>query len=376
MIDLGYNERRIIEVLRTSGPMLRPRIAEITELTTATLSRLSASLIDAGLLNETDPVRSGGRGQPGRLLELAADGAFSVGIAITWESLSICLIDFLGAVRREERVVLRDLDPLAVLAIVARQLDRLLAGHPKARKRLLGVGMTLPGDFNVIEGHINPVEEFAAWAPLDIASTFSEKLNVPVWYEKDGNVAALSEAYFGVGRDFDNFALVYLSEGIGGGLIQGRRLFRGTNGNAGQFGGLYPRGRPRPSGGDLLELLAANGSDIHELETLDIERVPKDLLDEWVDQASRQLAEMFLTIFKVVDPQAIVLGGIIAKPLMDLLLAATVARQSFETEGLRREPKMLMSSLVGRGPYLGAATLPIYHLSAPSDYIGRALKGW
>ena len=64
----------------------------------------------------------------------------------------------------------------------------------------------------------------------------SEKLGTRVILENDANAAALGESWMGAGRDVDDLVLLTLGTGIGGGIISGGRIVRGSVGMAGETG--------------------------------------------------------------------------------------------------------------------------------------------
>jgi glucokinase len=78
--------------------------------------------------------------------------------------------------------------------------------------------------------------------------------------ENDAKCAALGEQWLGAGRGKQDFIVVTLGTGIGGGLVLGGKLFRGPAGNAGEIGHVVvdPSG-PRCGCGALgcLETLAS-----------------------------------------------------------------------------------------------------------------------
>lgn len=57
-----------------------------------------------------------------------------------------------------------------------------------------------------------------------------------VYMENDGNCAALGEYAWGAGRGIENFVMVTLGTGIGGGLIANGELVRGQSGFGGEIG--------------------------------------------------------------------------------------------------------------------------------------------
>lgn len=65
MIDLGYNERRLLEILRGKGGMSRIELAREMDVSAPTLTRLTANLLKSGLILEAEEARNDGkRGNP------------------------------------------------------------------------------------------------------------------------------------------------------------------------------------------------------------------------------------------------------------------------------------------------------------------------
>ena len=69
-----------------------------------------------------------------------------------------------------------------------------------------------------------------------------------VYMENDGNCAALGEYAWGAGRGIENFVMVTLGTGIGGGLIANGELVRGQSGFGGEIGHMAVEARGAPCG--------------------------------------------------------------------------------------------------------------------------------
>lgn len=124
---------------------------------------------------------------------------------------------------------------VATAKVLASQVEKLAERHGlDAVKLPIGIGM--PGMVRR-DGRL-------AFAPnLHSASgaSFPELLNEllgakAIYMENDGNCAALAEHAWGAGRDVDNFVMVTLGTGIGGGIIANGELVRGQNGFGGEIG--------------------------------------------------------------------------------------------------------------------------------------------
>lgn len=83
-----------------------------------------------------------------------------------------------------------------------------------------------------------------------IKSYIESKIDLPVDVENDANCAALGEALAGVADNEDNVLAVTLGTGIGGGIIINKKIYSGSNGEAGEIGHMSIKsdGLPCPCG--------------------------------------------------------------------------------------------------------------------------------
>jgi predicted NBD/HSP70 family sugar kinase len=151
---------------------------------------------------------------------------------------------------------------------------------------------------------------------------FAAAMPVPIIVENDAASAALGERIHGVGIGLDTFMLVHIGHGVGGGLILDGALFRGAHDNAGMIGVNFPMTAPRPSGQDLFQTLARagiNAVDFDALETIDLAH---PAVKGWIDRAGAQLANGLHAVVRVLDPQAVILGGRLPPDLQAALFNA------------------------------------------------------
>src|SRR6218665_2091924 len=76
-----FNERVVLQALRTHGSLAKAEIARVTGLTAPAIGLIAGRLDDEQLLRREAPVR-GRVGQPSVPIGLNPDGAFAVGIKI------------------------------------------------------------------------------------------------------------------------------------------------------------------------------------------------------------------------------------------------------------------------------------------------------
>lgn len=71
---------------------------------------------------------------------------------------------------------------------------------------------------------------------LEMARLLQEELGIPAIIRNDVQIAAAGENRFGAGKDVDDFVVVFVGTGIGGGIVRDGEIIRGAAGNAGELG--------------------------------------------------------------------------------------------------------------------------------------------
>lgn len=101
-----------------------------------------------------------------------------------------------------------------------------------------GVGLGAAGSVNLARTTVSRPPNFPGWDTQDVSDGIRKRLgrDVPVLVENDANVAALGSAYYGAGRPYSDFIMVTLGTGVGGAIIVGKTIFRGSTGGAGEIG--------------------------------------------------------------------------------------------------------------------------------------------
>ena len=78
--------RRVLDVLR-DGPASRAEVVRRLGISAPTVSKAVASLVDAGLLDDTGPAEPHGIGRPGRRFQLARQNMRVLGIKLDADRL-------------------------------------------------------------------------------------------------------------------------------------------------------------------------------------------------------------------------------------------------------------------------------------------------
>ena len=108
---------------------------------------------------------------------------------------------------------------------------------------LRGIGIGAP-NANYLSGCIEEASNLS-WGTVDVVSEMSKHFSVPIVITNDANAAAMGEKKFGMARDLDNFIVITLGTGLGGGIFMNGQLVHGAGGHAGEIGHtiVRPEGR-------------------------------------------------------------------------------------------------------------------------------------
>jgi glucokinase len=142
-----------------------------------------------------------------------------------------------------------------------------------ALSSIAGAGVTVPAPVDSEKGLVSqaPALDGLCDAKLadDLSRIFREiaDLNIPVRVDNDANGYALSELYFGVGKEVDHFVTILLVTGLGGAVVIDGELFHGHDGKAGEIGHItvVPEGAKCLCGNlGCLETVASGGALLKE----------------------------------------------------------------------------------------------------------------
>lgn len=355
------SEARILShVLRNRGTT-QPEIARNGDLSQQTVSRLVNELVGRGALLLGERRTSGRRGQPSVEIDIAPDYAYSLGVALMTDAMSVLLMDFAGNVVDYDYVEMPVMSRKAVFARLAEVQERFLAKHPAARERMVGVGIGISGYCLDGRSRYNPPRALDDWAMVPIDELFSEALDLPAWVENDGNAAAIGESFLGAGQSYANFVYVFLAAGIGGGVIANHRLMRGTHGNGGEIGLILPWHLYKlPTLETLLQSIRKHGVELAGISAM-LANFDPDWpgVDEWIEQSRDPLSLIASSIAALLDPEAIVLGGRLPQVLAEKIIPAIELFDDARRHEPRPLPQLILSRTRVDACAIGAAMLPL-----------------
>jgi glucokinase len=114
-----------------------------------------------------------------------------------------------------------------------------------ANRRLLGIGVGIPGIIDLESGTLKTASNIPGWNDCPLRDTLESALQAPVILDNDANCAALGEKWIGAGRNLNDLCMLTLGTGVGGGFILNGKPWHGAIGMAGELGhmSVVPEGR-------------------------------------------------------------------------------------------------------------------------------------
>lgn len=215
------------------------------------------------------------------------------------------------------------------------------------------VGLGVPSLIDQASGSV-VVSVHLPLADLPIREMMSERLELPVALDNDGNVQALAEQRFGAARGRRDIVMVGVGTGISGGIIIDGRVFRGSTGSGAEIGhmtlqfdgppcagacpnlgcfetmvsgtaiGRYAREYAQANPDSALGRELAAGRDVDGVLAGELAHKGDGGAIEVIAKAGRYLGAGLVGIANIFNPEMIVIGGGAAAGTGELLLAPAI----------------------------------------------------
>ena len=333
------NRANLMDSLHRFGAMTQVELAEVTGLSTATVSTLVHQLVDEGLVETKGTTRNGRRAT---LVALARHQGLGLGLWVERRQLTLVIVDF------SKSIIARHVLPLAFGHKADTTLERAMVlinetlnNIDADANEIVGIGVAVAAPVTTADHMIAIPGILPGWDGVDIASPLNTAFNCPVYVDNDANLSAFCESRMGVALGRRNFVYIGTGDGVGAGIMIGGAVLHGVTGLAGEIGHIQidPLGSICSCGnrGCLNTVVSENRlvqllSVTHGNMTLD------DLVAKANDgdpgcrrvisDAAVRIGQVVADLCISVDPEIVVLGG-------KLALAGETFSQPFD-EALQR----------------------------------------
>lgn len=261
------NQQLVLHLIQGHGPISRRDITRLSGLSAASISGITNTLIDLGLVYEVGEAEELGRaGRKAVLLRLNSNAGLVIGVKLGVYSITCVLTDLDANVLHTTEHFLpagdRSAAPYnsaATIQATIQVIQGLLAQTHIDPNRVLGIGIGINGAVDSNLG-VSCLAPHFGWQNVPVAAPLSQHFGIPVYLENDVDALTIAEQWFGSGRNANHFVTVVVGYGIGSGLVLNKQLYQGVSGSAGEFGHMVlQKNGPQCSCGKhgCLEALAA-----------------------------------------------------------------------------------------------------------------------
>lgn len=158
-----------------------------------------------------------------------------IGIDLGGTNIAVGLVDKKGnIVSQASTPTLRERHWTEIVKDMASLTHKVTASAGKNLADVKVVGIGIPGNIDNESGVVVRAANLNM-ENAPIAAEFRKHIDIPVNLENDANAAAYGE-YFVQDPHRDNFLMVTLGTGVGGGIVIKGKIFRGFNGAGGEIG--------------------------------------------------------------------------------------------------------------------------------------------
>jgi predicted NBD/HSP70 family sugar kinase len=230
------NRSAVLRPLFLKGPLNRIVLAQLTGLSSASVTNVTGDLLDEELVVEVGTEESDG-GRPRVLLQVNPDFGVTIGVdvgetGIRVEGFDLAMNELAGAtvgVHPQEH------EAEVVVEHVAAAVHELQAQFAADGRRILGVGLGVPG---VVE-HDSDVHVHApsiGWKAIPLGRLLRERVELPLFIENGAKTLGQAEMWLGAGRGAQHAVVTLWGTGVGAAIFAEGALYRGVASSAGEWG--------------------------------------------------------------------------------------------------------------------------------------------
>ncbi len=301
-----------------------------------------------------------------------------IGIHMDGNSIDFAVIHNDTVVMRADAMVTSDFPtPDTAIAEIGKRILELKEIFPSVK----AVGMGLTGFADYEEGTVHSLSAVPGWHDIPIRRILTEISGLPATIDNDANCFAYAEWKMGAGRGMDNLVCLSLGLGIGSGIIANGQFLRGHMGVAGEIGqsSVDYQGRIGHYGNrgaienyigtatlarDASMAYAAAGI-YHPEEECTVELLANYACDAcpvatriW-DEAAKMLASCLTNCCYILNPEAIIIGGTLARAGDSLIIPLKRALRSQLFDTYFEALEVLPASFGDEAGIIGAGRLAL-----------------
>lgn len=379
------NVMTVLKALRDGGPQRVANLVSATGLSRPAVSRAIETLREEGWAEYADQAKGPRVGRPAMVVQFRSRAGHVFGADVGPHKILAMVADLAGNVVAERRLDTHLLDEgEEVLSALLRITADVLAEADVAADEVMSAAIGSPGLVDTNTGTVTLAPSIPGWASIAVAAKLRTLLACPISVHNDVNLAVLAERWCGTATTTENVVFLQWGARVGAGIMIDGALLQGANAAAGEIGFLNLEEDVGSTGADLIARdrmgpferqvgasaiidLALTEAERHgdaQLKNLMLQAGPHNdaaalfdaasagnpLAASIIDRVGARLARGLATVYLLLDPDLVVIGGGVSRAGETLL---TVVERHLRRRTLV-PPRLALSSLGDTAVALGA----------------------
>ncbi len=233
------NRSLSLQLLFSHGTLSRAEIANRLNITPAAVSIIANELLQSGLVVQSNSIlddtpKAGRKKEP---LSLNFNWKYVLAIDIHAYYVNIAVTNLRGDLIAESASFSPDnSSPDKLVSTISAECKALLRHAAISTEQLLGVGITVIGPVNQVDGiALHPFRLFDF--PVDLRKRFEAEFSVPVAVESNVCASLISELlYTNIAEENQNTLILKWGPGIGSAMAIGGHIYKGRNFRSAEVG--------------------------------------------------------------------------------------------------------------------------------------------
>ncbi|HEY3465065.1 MAG TPA: ROK family transcriptional regulator, partial [Amycolatopsis sp.] len=222
-----HNRSLLLSKLYFDGPLSRHELSQLTGLSAATVSNVTAELGEERLITEAGQVESDG-GRPRVLLRVDPAYGHVVGVDIGETGVKVELFDLaMNRLATVEHQLPKAPDPATAVEQVTSGLREVFASAGIEESAVLGVGIGVPG--TVEQGaRVLVHAPTVGWDAVPLVSLLQDAgVSLPLFVDNGAKTQGQAEMWFGAGRGARHAVIALIGSGVGAAVVTDGTTYRG-----------------------------------------------------------------------------------------------------------------------------------------------------
>lgn len=348
------NTQTVLRALRSASATTLTELAHACGLSRQTARTALAELIDRDLCELLPPLE-GGSGRPAQRFSFREHAGHALGISFAPKEIVIMISDLTGSIVAKDHLALPIDTPARKRLAMAEDAARRCSAQARP------IWAAVAGTSGVVDrdGRLTASSGLRGMVGLNVAELIGDWFGCAAGAHNDAALAALAERWLGDAQHADDFVAVLTGHRTGFGLMIDSRLHIGKTGSAAELGLLPQTAENDPA--HVLERHPWTADEAVQAVNAGDERA-QAMFIEIADGLARSAA----VVTAVIDPELIVVGGILAgagdhllSPMRDRL--TTMSRST---------PGIVASNLGADAVALGAVRSALDLIEENPDLLG------